>query len=482
MAELELNIDVYKYINPKAFITYTSYVNAINTFKEKGYGTLDILMMSRFTYNRCEDVLLDDKTYDYILRFHKYNYLSKVPYEEDDYQKYIPVLKSVGLRINKIEYGDMIEENPVSDDIKRELFNTFSLNTSMMTLTNKMDIRNMYIEAYKSNFNRRLNSKTDNMGALSEDKYKRYAIQPFQQVITGTFKHDGWNITAYYIPEQTKIAYAHTRGRDGAEVRDCTFLLKDILPEMQVNEATKVVMELVLTRNNLEYLRNKYIDKSWVNIRNSVSTFVAGQVDKSDFGRISYKAFNIINSETSKMTLPEKIVYLQSHGFEVPYMRLSRTDRIDELIEDMEEYYEETYSQTFECDGLVLNMDFIDWYQEDDTRWWYEKVGSAMCAYKGDIWDSEIFEAEIEEIYMGRSKKQFTPKAKLKPVTSRSGSVITNVGLNNLRLIQKYWLMPGDKIKIKYHSQQIVLFVDKISGADRDAYIKENKDNLILEK
>lgn len=478
--ELQLNIDVYEYINPNAFINFVTYKNALNIMKNNNLTTLDILMLSRYTYNMCEETLLDDKTYDYILRFKEFSHLSEQLYEQDNYRKYLPIIKQLGLRINKRDYGIKEEDDPIPYEKKMELLAMFDSNSSLMTLTDKSQVRNRYFEPYKGNYNAKMQTKEDGCKELTEEIFNKYGINPSKQVVTMSYKHDGWNITAYYIPEQTKLAYAHTRGRDGAEVTDCTFLLKDILPEMKVEEPTKVVMELVLSRENLDYLRSKYIDKTWTNIRNSVSTFVAGHIEVSDYKRISYRAFNIIGSKYESMSLPEKLEILAKNGFDIPYAKFTTVDNFEALIDYMEKYYDEVYSKEFECDGLVFNMDFYRWFIEDG-KMYYKKDGSALCAYKGDIWDSEILETEIEEIYLGRSKKNFTPKARLKPVQSRSGSMLSNVSLNNLRMIQEYWLMPGDRIKIKYHSQQIVLFVDKISGASKEEYLKEHKDELILE-
>ncbi len=480
--EFEPLIDIYQYILPSAFVSNIHYMNAIAKLKNLNTSIETIIMISRYAYNYCEEPLLDDKTYDFLLNFPQYSKFKEQTYEEDDYSDLIDLIKSLGLRVNEVSITPAMEENPISAERKNELISKFPVNTSLRTLTSLSEVRTGFVEPYQQNINI-VSGKEENPDDF--DYYlKDYPYQPLsQKKVFLAYKHDGWNITAYYIPEQEEVAYAHTRGRGGASTTDCTFLMQKILPKLKVTEDTKVVMEVVVDRDKLLYLRSKYLDKSWVNIRNSVSTFIAGHVEEKDYNCVTYKCFNISNSEFDKQTILQKYNFLIKHGFQTPMCTVTTLESLDATVQQMDDYYMEEYSKKWECDGIVMTIDSTQVYipkEQDINKVKFSNKGSALCAYKGGSWDSEILETEIESIYLGRSKKYFTPKAKLKPVRSRSGSMIKNVGLNNLALVQKYWLMPGDTIKVKYHSQQIVLFVDKVSGMTQKEYIMKNKDKLKL--
>lgn len=480
--EFEPMIDIYQYILPSAFVSNIQYMNAINKLKNMNTSIETIIIISRYAYNYCEEPLLDDKTYDFLLNYPQYAKFKNQNYEEDDYGHLIDLIKSLGLKVNEVNIAPATEDNPIPQDRKDELISKFPLNTSLRTFTTLSDLRTGFIDPYQQNIN--VISQKDNNPDDFDYYLKDYPYQPLsQKKIFLAYKHDGWNITAYYIPEQEEVAYAHTRGRDGANTTDCTFLMQKILPKLKVTEDTKIVMEVVVDRDKLLYLRSKYLDKTWVNIRNSVSTFIAGHVEEKDYNCVTYKCFNISNSEFDNQTILQKYNYLIKHGFQTPMCTVTTLELLDETVQQMDDYYMEEYSKKWECDGLVMTIDFTRVYLPEDqdiNKVKFSNKGSALCAYKGGSWDSEILETEIESIYLGRSKKYFTPKAKLKPIQSRSGSMIKNVGLNNLALVQKYWLMPGDRIKVKYHSQQIVLFLDKVSGMSQKEYIMKNKDKLKL--
>lgn len=480
--EFEPMIDIYQYILPSAFVSNIQYMNAINKLKNMNTSIETIIIISRYAYNYCEEPLLDDKTYDFLLNYPQYAKFKNQNYEEDDYGHLIDLIKSLGLKVNEVNIAPATEDSPIPQDRKDELISKFPLNTSLRTFTTLSDLRTGFIDPYQQNIN--VISQKDNNPDDFDYYLKDYPYQPLsQKKIFLAYKHDGWNITAYYIPEQEEVAYAHTRGRDGANTTDCTFLMQKILPKLKVTEDTKIVMEVVVDRDKLLYLRSKYLDKTWVNIRNSVSTFIAGHVEEKDYNCVTYKCFNISNSEFDNQTILQKYNYLIKHGFQTPMCTVTTLELLDDTVQQMDDYYMEEYSKKWECDGLVMTIDFTRVYLPEDqdiNKVKFSNKGSALCAYKGGSWDSEILETEIESIYLGRSKKYFTPKAKLKPIQSRSGSMIKNVGLNNLALVQKYWLMPGDRIKVKYHSQQIVLFLDKVSGMSQKEYIMKNKDKLKL--
>lgn len=476
-------------LNEEAFVNIIAYKNAVQYLKNLNFSeenlTELIIRISRYTYTYCEETLLRDFDYDQLVNADRYSKYKNINYEEDKIDKnLLNVIKNLGLRTIEYDYSGVEYENELSDKEKQQLIGLFPQNTGLTTFKDENELRSSFIEPYAHNLGKVINIETEEefknikdlteLGSLGVEE--KYHI-PGSDNIFMAFKHDGWNITAYYIPGMEKAAYSHTRGRDGATVRDCTHIAKKILPKMNVKEPTKLVFELVLDRTSLEKLRSKYLDKNFVNIRNSISSFISGKINEEDYSYLNYFAFNISNSEYDKMDTFTKYYHLHKLGFNIPEFQYGSIHYLSEMIQFMDNRYVEEYSLNWECDGLVITMDFLDYYNYKDKTY-YKTNGMGICAYKGGTWGSEVIEMEVDYIYYGKGKKKLVPKAKLIPRTSKSGSIIENVGLDNLRLLGYFYIMPGDIIKVRYHSQQIVLFVNKVSGANKGQYLKKSREEI----
>ena len=486
-----MEYEILERINLWAFKNGIAYKNSINYLKnldlsEDGMTEI-IIKISRYTYTHCEESLLNDQDYDELLNLEKYEKYKKINYEEDKYdEKLLTIIKNLGLRTIVHEESGTKYKDKLSEGKIQELINMFPSNTSLMTTKNISELKNMFITPYYHNLGKIIElEKEDELDEIKDLRKlgdigvdEKYHI-PGSDNIFMSYKHDGWNITAYYLPGVEEVAYAHTRGRDGSEVRDCTHIAKRILPKANFNEETKIVFELVLDRTSLEKLRVKYLDKNFVNVRNSISTFIAGNINEKDYDCLEYFTFNISNSEYDKLDTLEKYYKLYKMGFNIPKFEYGSIEYLDKMLEYMDSYYVDNYSKRWECDGLVISMDFLEYYKLGDDCY-YKNNGSALCAYKGGSWGSEVLEVVVDYLYYGKGKRRLVPKAKLRPIKSKSGSVIENVGLDNLRLVGYYYIMPGDVIRIKYHSQQIVLFVNKISGSNKGQYMK--KEDFEIEK
>lgn len=395
-----------------------------------GLTEMERVLISRYTYLKGIDTLLLDSVYDEITHTPEYEHLKEIPYEEDD----ASIIKD-----HLIALGIYIEPNTGNDlQGKADLINMFSQNKSMMCVTSVKEYKDKYLDTY-------LNDATD------------YFLL--------SYKHDGWNITAYYLPDKgDQPYYAHTRGRDSAEVRDCTELMRCLLPRMKVEYPTKVVMEVVVKKDKLEYLRTTYPDKKWVNARNSVASFISGSVREEDYDTLDYFAFVYEDLGSTNMDPNDTYIHLRNNGFKTPIYRKIKPVMKDivEGLNDFEKLYVEEIDKVYECDGLVMVASISGVHKEVFTAY-----STGMVAIKAGYWSSEVIKAKIETIYYSQSKKSFSPMARIFPVKSRSGSMITNVPLVNLGLVARDWLHPGDEILIQYHSQQNVYYLSKESGVQR---------------
>lgn len=392
-----------------------NYDTIIENFIENS-SIKDVLLLSRYSYLHCFQPLLSDQDYDRLIKLPQVSFLQGIPYEEDNYTS------NVVNMINLLRIGSgKNKEEEKEDEEHQELINLFPQNQSM---------------PYYGTIGEVLaNLPGDGLDYLV------------------SYKHDGWNISCYYIPEDTKVHYAHTRGRDSAKVSDCTELLRYLLPELKVNRPTKIIGELVLKREKFEELKVKYPSKQWVNIRSSISTFIAGNIPKEYWDALEFKAFGTQGIPGMKRS--EQFDFLEEHGFNVPrrakvtgYAMVNKA-----LSEVIPKDYTENYYKSYECDGVTVALDDIG-----DTP--------AIVAYKGGVWGSEILVSKIESFYFSRNSKRFTPIAKIQPVKSRIGNTITNVPLVNLSRIKEYGLDVGDIIEIEYQSQQNVYFKDKLASGD----------------
>lgn len=390
----------------------------------------DVLLLSRYSYTHCEQSLLSDQDYDELIKLPQVSYMKNIPYEQDRYTSNVMNI------INLLEIGDTKkkkkelskEEQELLDMEHQDLINSFPQNQSMPYYGTVDEVI--------------LNLPGDGL---------EYLI---------SYKHDGWNISCYYVPGEKQVKYAHTRGRDSAEVSDCTELLRTLAPELEVNRPIKVIGELVLRREKFNELKYKYPSKQWVNIRSSISTFIAGNIPKDYWDALEFKAFGIQGMHN--MTREEQFNFLEEKGFKVPRRAKVRGYAMvrKALEEVIPKDYTENYYNSYECDGITVALNDIG-----DTP--------TIVAYKGGVWGSEILISRIKSFYFSRNSKRFTPIAKIEPVVSRIGNTITNVPLVNLARIRDYKLNVGDRIEIEYQSQQNVYFKDKIKDlTDKDVEIE----------
>lgn len=412
---------------------------------EKDYHT--ILVFARYLYSKTDKTLLTDKDYDTLMNSTNYSDLKDTLYEDDHYDDKVRQL------IDIFESDYLTNSENKIDKSFEEIIDAFPYNQSMRYFGNVGDLM-------------------DNLNGSANSKYLI------------SYKHDGWNISVYYAPGQTTPILAHTRGRGDAAIKDCTELMTFLCPQLEVDKLTKVKGELVLTRQGLARIREELPDKSWVNIRSSISSFIAYHVPRKYWDAVEFKPFGIEEVNTERLPLLEQYKLLGELGFKPPIYGTCDYNNIPRAIQYMENKYITEYEHTYECDGITIAEDNMSSTGVASSSIYAGNI----VAYKGGIWDSEQLEGEIEEIVYSYNKRYYTPIARIKPLKTKIGNTIVNVPLNHLANVQKYWLEPGSIIKIEYQSQQNVFFkgIPKIYEEDmlkrRKEYLEKCKEKEEEEK
>lgn len=301
-----------------------------------------------------------------------------------------------------------------------------------------------------------------------------------------SYKMDGWNITCYYkTGTDGGVMLAHTRGRTTSDVTICTELmryltpnLKEVLNSYRYPTILRITGELVLRHDGLPILRQAYPDKSFSNVRNSVSAFVHGSIDIAKYHNlVSYYAFSFY--DLSSGGCPFKYAYdmytwLSRAGFNTPpgnkiviASPTTMRQTMDAYYESFENYYVNELSKYFECDGLVLQPDDLSW-NDQIQQVVQGSFGDGLIAIKARYWAEKVYRAVVDEIIYPKARASRSVMAIVKPVTTALGQVVRRVPLINLqRACIENDVHVGDTIEFIYHSNQLPFFTRNISNLER---------------
>lgn len=301
-----------------------------------------------------------------------------------------------------------------------------------------------------------------------------------------TYKMDGWNITCYYkTGTDGGVILAHTRGRTTSDVTVCTELmryltpnLKEILDSYRYSTMIRITGELVLRRDGLQILRQAYPDKSFSNVRNSVSAFVHGSIDINAYhGLVSYYAFSfydLTGGGCPFKSASDMYTWLTNVGFNTPpgsQIIINSPDTMEQTLDayynTFENYYTSEFSKYFECDGLVLQPDDLSW-NDQIQQVVQGSFGEGPIAIKARYWAEKTYRAVVDQIIYPKARASRSVMAIVKPVTTALGQVVRRVPLINLqRACIENDVHVGDTIEFIYHSNQLPFFTRNISYLER---------------
>lgn len=286
-----------------------------------------------------------------------------------------------------------------------------------------------------------------------------------------SLKMDGWNIRNYYTEEGLILSHTRMTGTDN--IINTTELLKNITPQIiTLNGSIAVNGELVVKRTSLDYLREKY-QKRFANPRNSVSTFVSGNIDISDYNISNYFAFTMRDTKGMIFTnILDTFYYLRGKGFNTPpfiqclvpytdnytFFRYSCIEKFKECFEKMEHYYNNKFSYVYECDGVVVQPNY---YTVTDMFNTVSAVKSAgMLALKICTWGCKIYRSKVVNITFTKSKRNRALMLEIEPVDTGFG-VIRRVDIDNLARAIRHNIDIGSIIEFTVHSNQDIQFLRK---------------------
>ncbi len=314
-----------------------------------------------------------------------------------------------------------------------------------------------------------------------------------------SYKDDGWKIKNYFDSTGNKVVYSHTRGRYTDNTSECTDLMKMKLPELISTEDKiySVEGELMITKQGLQYLKQHYPDKTWNNVRNSVTSVVNQTVDLVDGCEASlYHAYWIdcYDKNTGRVEpvferTSDMYDWLESVGFTVPTRRLitvpvgnkdywelveETSNQFIKAFDEMSDYYTNYLSTVIECDGLVLqpNYNVINNQLQQLIQ---GSFNDGLVALKAGIWYKKTYTSVVEEIIYSKAAKRKNLNLKIRPVRSELGQIMRNVDVGRLYIGSKEYedIRIGDTIEFSNHSQQNIRFIRNLSNIERKEKLKQ---------
>lgn len=394
-----------------------------------------LLNAARFAYKYGEPILSDPE-YDKLSSYYPHRNWEEVEYHEVErtYKELgIPLPTNYTEQTKKESKQEHVGER--TSEEKEEISLRFASKTSMEMLTDENEFINKYLSQFpQGDFNDRL---------------------------IMIYKIDGWNGSVYYEPGREEPVFAKTRGRGGGQYTDITELLRIVAPKMKVDKLTEVTGEIALKKEALEKLRELYPDKGFINVRNSLSSFIHGTIDITLAKEmITFFAFNkeeemvAKSGEKSKL---EELKELEELGFDTPPYAICDINSYKDTFNMFEQDYKNRFSEMYEADGLVV---------QNNHRKNIENMKSVtqlgipnLVALKFGEWAQEILIGEVIEVIFPSGKARNGCVILVKPIKNKLGNTIRRVNGYNLATVLRYRVDKGSKIKIGCHSQQNIVLV-----------------------
>ena len=386
---------------------------------------IKLLNSARFTY-KYGDPMMTDLEFDKLLS--EVNG-ELVNWEEIEFKDVVETLTELGWNINT--YLETLDTAKKEEDL--ELQNLFPVKTSMEMLTEETVLRDKYLSQFRD---------------LDSD-----------DILLMMYKIDGWGISVYYEPNNPIPVFAKTRGRGGGQYTVITKLMQLIAPKLYVDRLTEITGELALKKDSLEILRDRYPNKNFVNVRNSVSTFVYKTIDiNKEYHHLTFFAFNkeeeLLPSEGTKI---DDLKWLAEKGFTVPPCALTSVNGYENTFLNFQDYYEKEFSKLYEADGLVLQNNYKDNAKNMKS---VTSLGIPnLVALKFGVWAQEELIGKVKEVIFPSGKVRNGCVIIIEPITNRIGNTIKRVNGYNLATVLKYKVDKGSFIKIGCHSQQNIVII-----------------------
>lgn len=384
----------------------------------------DYINAARFAYKYGEPFVTDKEFDKLVLELGEHK-----NWEDVEFEEVRETLLEVGWDVNI--YLSTLKSGQKEEDMK--LQRLFPVKTSMEMLTDEHVFKNKYLSQFED--------------------------IDLEDALLMMYKIDGWGISVYYEPGNPVPIFAKTRGRNEAQYTVITKLMQLVAPKVYVDKLTEVTGELALKKESLEGLRNKYPDKNFINVRNSISSFVYKTVNiEEDFRCLTFFAFNKEEElSTSVETKIEDIKWLECNGFNTPpYMVISK-DQYEQAFKIMEENYRESFSHLYEADGVVVQNNYKDIAKKMKS---VTSLGIPnLVALKYGEWSQEELIGVVKEVIFPSGKVRNGCVIVIYPLKNKLGNTIRRVNGYNLATVLRYKIDKGSYIKIGCHSQQNIVIL-----------------------
>lgn len=270
------------------------------------------------------------------------------------------------------------------------------------------------------------------------------------------FKADGYACEVVY--KNGSLTGARLRGRTtvGADVtRHIKNIMPDYIEGLKDYPDVSIRVELIITSENFEELRNRYPGKPFKTQRNSVASLVAPSAIDEDIKLLGYLSHTILG--VGAKTKSEELTFLANLGLEVvPFVIVKREDAaskgltLGELILSYTQALSDLSEKlTYETDGVVFQVNDNDKFLSLGEDEKYREGNKALKVFR---WGNQVYESEILGYEWSYGTNTITPVAIIKPVLTRQGRLVSRVNLNNIETIQSYGLTVGAPIIFEYVS------------------------------
>lgn len=271
--------------------------------------------------------------------------------------------------------------------------------------------------------------------------------------LLAAFKMNGHALRIVY--EYGELVSATTRGRY-KKGRNVTRHARNICPShVEYFEAFPLVEvrgEALVSYDTFTNVMSKFCKTPL----SSVTSLIRDSVSDEELKYLNFVAYKIIvhgieEDDLFLETLYDEYEYLDACGFKVPYHKLYENvteDNLENTVEDILKHFASDGVQMgYDVDGVVVAV--------NDNNDFYS-LGLDGNSFNGNIavkmgkWECNKYTGVIEEILWERNKSWFTPKARITPVITVTGSSVSTVPLYNVGVMFKLKLKKGSPINFRY--------------------------------